>query len=173
MSPVKRRRRLPTLINRGLGLLEVIMPRGSSDCEESCLPPGQRDTSGFWFPEGYGKPGEIFTPEQRKLQATQRAIQRRRHRPPAPPLRPPGGDGTMTLQESSGAANPPLRRAMDLRSNPSPLVPPLEPPEVAVPLPPPLPEATAISAGTMRRPETSRRRPPAETRVVDSPEGSD
>src|SRR5207245_2854129 len=88
MSPVKNRRRLPTLINRGLGLLEVIMPCGSSDPEESALPPGQRDTSGFWFPAGYDTPADIFTPLQRELQENQRRIQRRRvgskRRPPAP-----------------------------------------------------------------------------------------
>jgi len=78
MSPVKRRRRLPTLIDRGLGLLEVIMPRGSSEDCESVLPPGQRDGSGFWFPSGYDDPGKIFSAAQRELQANQRRIQKRR-----------------------------------------------------------------------------------------------
>src|SRR2546422_9903748 len=88
MTPARRRRRLPTLIDRGLGLLEVILPGGSGDDRLSTLPEGQRDSGGFWFPPGYGRPGDIFTPEQRKLQAKQRQAQpqRRRAREDAPPI---------------------------------------------------------------------------------------
>lgn len=92
MSPVKRRRQVPTLINRGLGLLEVILPRGSSDEGESVLPPGQRDSSGFWFPAGYSEPAEIFSAIQRELQANQRRIQKRRIATRMNP--PPSTDGS-------------------------------------------------------------------------------
>src|SRR5436309_8297334 len=88
MAPARKRRKLPTLIDRGLGLLEVILPRGSQDDPVSTLPPGQRDTGGFWFPTGYTEPGDIFTPAQRRLQAKQRLVQRHRHEsiPAAPPI---------------------------------------------------------------------------------------
>ena len=62
MAPARKRRRLPTLIDRGIGLLEVILPHGSADDPISTLPEGQRDTAGFWFPSGYTRPGDIFTP---------------------------------------------------------------------------------------------------------------
>ena len=85
MGQVKRRRRYPTVVNRGLGLLEVILPRGGSDDPACTVPPGQRDESGFWFPVGYTRPGDIFTAQQRRLQEKQRAIQKeRRLRPPEP-----------------------------------------------------------------------------------------
>ncbi len=186
MSPVKRKRRMPTLINRGLGLLEVFLPRGASGEAEECLPPGQRDASGFWFPAGYDKPEDIFTPAQRRLQASQRRIQRDRHGPKAPPVLPPGGDGTMTLKESSGAAHAPPAA----RSNDEPRTAPPGAAEVTVPLPSLLPE-TDLASET-RRPRVrcplpvssptidpfclseSDVRPPAPgCRVVDSPEGSD
>lgn len=111
MAPVKRGRRLPTLVNRGLGLLEVILPRGGGgDAPEApFLPPGKRDQSGFWFPAGCSKPGEIFSAQQRRLQAKQREVQKRR-RPPA------------------------RRRA-------APPAEPGGPPERTVPLPAPLPES--------------------------------
>src|SRR6185295_11389409 len=78
MSPASRRRKLPTLIDRGLGLLEVVLPVGSVDSLISTLPDGQRDPGGFWFPVGYDQPGDIFTPQQRSLQAKQRQVQARR-----------------------------------------------------------------------------------------------
>lgn len=78
MSPVKKRRRMPTVINRGLGLLEVILPQGSSENLESVLPPGARDDSGFWLPEGCEDAGSLFSPARRKQQQNQRRIQRRR-----------------------------------------------------------------------------------------------
>jgi hypothetical protein len=80
MSPVRRRRRLPTLINRGLGLLEVILPGGAPEGMESALPPGQRDDTGFWFPAGYDQPSALFSPLQKQLQAKQRRIQKGRAR---------------------------------------------------------------------------------------------
>ncbi|MFQ5876415.1 MAG: hypothetical protein ACE5JH_01800 [Acidobacteriota bacterium] len=79
MSPgKKRRRRLPTTVDRGLGLLEVIMPDGVPDELRGPLPPGRRDPSGFWYPARYRTPADIFSPAQRKLQENQRRIQRRR-----------------------------------------------------------------------------------------------
>jgi hypothetical protein len=80
MAPAKKRRRLPTLINRGLGLIEVILPRGGSESIVSPLPEGRRDDAGFWYPVGYDQPADIFTPQQRRLQEKQRAIQRDRRR---------------------------------------------------------------------------------------------
>src|SRR3989338_8908694 len=90
MAPARRRRRLPTLIDRGLGLLEVVLPIGHAETMISTLPEGQRDPGGFWFPAGYDQPGDIFTPQQRKLQAKQRQVQGRRvrSRPPPPALLP-------------------------------------------------------------------------------------
>ena len=84
MSPVKKRRRMPTVINRGLGLLEVILPQGASENIESILPPGARDNSGFWLPRGCEGAGDLFSPARRKQQQNQRRIQRRRVRS-APP----------------------------------------------------------------------------------------
>jgi hypothetical protein len=131
MSPVKRRRRLPTLVNRGLGLLEVILPRGLAGEGESCLPPGQRDATGFWYPAGYEHPGDIFTPQQRQLQAAQRSIQRRRTGRDAPPA----------ISGEAGGSGPPIAPpgANAAAAPPAPL-------EVAVPLPSPLPEAFAPRA---------------------------
>ena len=80
MSPVKKRRRMPTVINRGLGLLEVILPQGVSENLESVLPPGARDDNGFWLPEGCTGAGDLFSPARRKQQQNQRRIQRRRVR---------------------------------------------------------------------------------------------
>ena len=90
MAPAMKRRRLPTLIDRGLGLLEVILPRGAACDPLTALPSGQRDSGGFWFPAGYSHPGEIFTAAQRRLQAKQRQVQRVRHgkRAQAPAIAP-------------------------------------------------------------------------------------
>ena len=91
MSPAKKRRQMPTLINRGLGLLEVVMPQGSIEEIESVLPPGgERDSNGFWLPSGYNNPEELFSSTQRKMQQNQRRIQRRRLKAKAPSAsRPP------------------------------------------------------------------------------------
>lgn len=111
MSPVKRRRQLPTLINRGLGLLEVILPRGSSDDGETVLPPGQRDASGFWFPAGYSEPAEIFSAIQRQLQANQRRIQKRRV---ATRMSPPGPAAEPVPTEPAAAFGTPEEVAVPL-----------------------------------------------------------
>jgi len=88
MSPIKRHRRIPTVINRGMGLLEVILPGGPSDENEKALPPGQRDASGFWYPAGYQQPSDIFTSAQRRMQVAQRRIQRERFREREPAADP-------------------------------------------------------------------------------------
>lgn len=176
MSPVKRRRRLPTLINRGSGLLEIFFPRGVSESGESFLPPGQRDASGFWFPAGYDKPDDIFSPLQRQLQENQRQIQKRRLRARDVPPLPAGGDGTMTVNGSSGEAHSPPADPLPAAS------------EVEVPLPSPLPETGPPSrprrpfpagvirsspAGSTLLPDADARPPSTRARVVDSREGSD
>lgn len=103
MSPTKKRRpSLPTLINRGMGLLEVVLPRGIPDDQESALPPGKRDPGGFWFPASYGDPSEIFSPTQRRMQATQRRIQKQRRSGTADPAARSGEPGG----EPAGAADP-------------------------------------------------------------------
>lgn len=192
MSPVKRRRRLPTLINRGLGLLEVILPRGASETGDTTLPPGQRDPSGFWFPTGYDKPGDIFSPLQKELQENQRRIQRRRlQRSRRRPI-PAGGDGAMIVDGSSGGAHSPPQGATvsPTRRPPASRTSAPVSSEIIVPLPSPLPETGASPAihapcrssfGGQGRsspagspllpdPDASAPAPP---RVVDSREGSD
>ena len=42
------------------------------------LPPGHRDASGFWIPEGYDVPEALFSPHQRRLQEKQRQAHRAR-----------------------------------------------------------------------------------------------
>ena len=104
MAPARKRRRLPTLIDRGLGLLEVILPLGGVDEPVSTLPHGQRDPGGFWFPAGYTQPGDIFTVAQRRLQAKQRQVQRYRHKSRGAP--PPIVSGS---EETAAAGRPPSR----------------------------------------------------------------
>ena len=78
MSPVKKRRRLPTLINRGLGLLEVVMPNVSREDAEGILPSGHRDETGFWLPDGCETPSDLFSAAQKRMQENQRRIQQQR-----------------------------------------------------------------------------------------------
>jgi hypothetical protein len=40
------------------------------------MPDGRRDRDGFWFPAAYATPVELFTPQQRRAQARQRAARR-------------------------------------------------------------------------------------------------
>jgi len=63
-----------------LALLEIARARGVDLDDTTTLPPGRRDDSGFWFPAAYREPRELFTPQERSLQAKQRLVQRRRHR---------------------------------------------------------------------------------------------
>ena len=58
---------------------------GAADGEPPPMPEGRRDRDGFWFPSAYETPGELFTPQQRKAQARQRAVRR-----PPGALTPPG-----------------------------------------------------------------------------------
>lgn len=123
MAPVRRRRRLPTLIDRGLGLLEVFLPSGSEpEATDLPLPEGRRDEAGFWFPARFRKPSEIFSVQQRRLQAKQREVQRRRRDPGRAPA-PPAARHVATRLDA--AAGPETAAG-------------LSPSEVAVPLPPPL-----------------------------------
>jgi len=45
---------------------------------DQVLPPGWRDDSGFWIPEGYEEPEALFSPHQRHLQEKQRQAHRAR-----------------------------------------------------------------------------------------------
>jgi hypothetical protein len=45
---------------------------------DQVLPPGRRDDSGFWIPEGYDEPEALFSPHQRRLQEKQRQAHRAR-----------------------------------------------------------------------------------------------
>ncbi len=154
MAPAKKRRRLPTLIDRGLGLLEVILPGGSGDDLLSMLPEGQRDTGGFWFPNGYTRPGDIFTPEQRKLQAKQRQVQRRRVRSGdcVPPIvSGSGGTAAADTAPSRPHAPPAVRPAAPARPAASRHEGALV--ERTLPLPPPFPEAP--EAGPKTHPQSA------------------
>jgi hypothetical protein len=62
------------------GLLSLLDGRVAGEEPESTLPPGRRDASGFWYPERYRDPHELFTPHQRTLQEKQRDAHRRRSR---------------------------------------------------------------------------------------------
>lgn len=66
---VARRREAPAL----LSLIDV-----ASAAEDSVLPPGKRDASGFWYPARCRTPMELFTPYQRSLQEKQRSVHRTR-----------------------------------------------------------------------------------------------
>lgn len=45
---------------------------------DQVLPPGRRDATGFWIPEGYEAPEDLFSPHQRRLQEKQRQAHRTR-----------------------------------------------------------------------------------------------
>ena len=192
MPPAKRRRRLPTLINRGLGLLEVILPCGPGEAGGRFLPPGQRDASGFWYPAGYDKPGDIFSPMQRELQENQRRIQKRRLRLRDRTPSPAGGDGTVMLGSTGEAHSPPSEPMPAATAAPAGDGVKAEPAgsEIPVPLPAPLPETNAPTSRLGSRPEaqvgarrSSSLEPPllpdgdfprrCAVGVVDSREGSD
>ncbi len=151
MAPVKRRRSLPTVVDRGLGLLEIILPRGGSEGGDSGLS-GQRDASGFWFPSRYRMPGDIFTPEQRRMQDKQRVVQRRRHvaRPPAPSHASDGlvPDATPSVPHAPPDATAPAGAIADDRAGS----------DLAVPMPPALNESATRSSS--RGPQGSTSPPP-------------
>jgi len=150
MAPVKSRRSLPTVIDRGLGLLEIILPRGGSESDGLGLS-GQRDDTGFWFPSHYRTPGDIFTPEQRRMQDKQRTVQRRRHvQPPQTPS--PSSNGLIPDATPSVPHAPPAATALTEAVDPA-----FAQPEEAVPMPPLLNEAAVPPLS--RRPQPSA--PPA------------
>jgi len=155
MSPAKRRRRLPTVINRGLGLLEVILPCGPGEAGGRFLPPGQRDVSGFWYPAGYDKPGDIFSPLQRELQENQRRIQKRRLRLHDRTPSPAGGDGTVMLGSTGEAHSPPSEPVPAAAAAPAGEGVKAEPAgsEIPVPLPTPLPETNGPTSWPGSRPD--------------------
>lgn len=49
---------------------------GSAGDEPPPMPEGRRDCDGFWYPAAYATPVELFTPQQRRAQARQRAARR-------------------------------------------------------------------------------------------------
>ena len=171
----RKRRRLPTVVDRGIGLLEVMLPNSAEEAAVVFLPPGQRDVGGFWFPAGYTAPGDIFTPAQRRLQAKQRQVQRNRHRHRGYPVPPPVVSGS----EGTGAAATAVAR---------PHAPPATPLSFdrALPLPTPSSEAAVpchvpsrslsntlsqLRAASIAGPKPARA--VAGGRVVDSPKTSD
>lgn len=187
MAPAKRRRRLPTLIDRGLGLLEVVLPVGPADTMISTLPEGQRDPGGFWFPLGYDQPGDIFTPQQRRLQAKQRQVQSRRLRARSrSAVVVSGSQGTRAADTSPSRPHAPPQQRREAMAgaacgNEMPLV------DRSLPLPSPSLEADAVpircASRAPRMTSFGADRPPLpdEARVsiralrgvVDSPKGSD
>jgi hypothetical protein len=187
MAPARRQLRLPTLIDRGRGLLEVILPPGPADSTISTLPEGQRDTVGFWFPVGYGHPGDIFTAQQRKLQAKQRLVQGRRVRSRrCQPVIVSGSEGTAAADTSPSRPHaPPAGRQAAAAGPDSGTEEALA--DRSVPLPSPSPEAgPGVLPAVSRKsrefpvsnirpplPDTSRARAPAPRGIVDSPRGSD
>ena len=194
MAPARKRRKLPTLIDRGLGLLEVILPRGSQDDPVSTLPPGQRDTGGFWFPTGYTEPGDIFTPAQRRLQAKQRLVQRHRHEsiPAAPPIvsrskaiatdttpsrphAPPGPRPGAQTERAMAIDTVQVSRALADRPMPLPALSREAPVTEAAPHRSSSGHRPPASAASMQPsfPEPDRARAVAAGPIVDSPKGSD
>jgi hypothetical protein len=171
MARSRKRRRMPTLIDRGMGLLEVILPHGSPDESVSTLPPGQRDTGGFWFPEGYTQPGDIFTPVQRKLQAKQRQVQRQRVKGhPVPPPIVSGSEGTAAADTTPSRPHaPPEPSIGGLADRPLPLpAPSLEVPEVRLDR-----SSAALSGVNSTLSALPRARAMAQGPIVDSRKGSD
>lgn len=187
MAPARRQRRLPTLIDRGLGLLEVVLPVGSLDNLISTLPDGQRDPGGFWFPLGYDQPGDIFTPQQRRLQAKQRQVQARRLGSRARhTVVVSGSKGNAVADTSPSRPHAPPRKRIEATAGATsvtevPLV------DRSLPLPSPSLEADsglnrsgsrpsrtgAFTSAPPPLPDDSRIQAQAGRGVVDSPKGSD
>jgi len=155
MASARYLRRLSASTDRGLGLLEIILPQSARIDPIPTLPAGQRDTVGFWFPSRYTQPGDIFTPAQRRLQAKQRLVQRVRH--------------------GRRAAQPPIDSGLAEGSLPLPS-PSLEVTEPAVPLQRSRSGRRAMSADLAARPplrQPQGARAVASRPVVDSHKGSD
>jgi hypothetical protein len=187
MAPARRRRRLPTLIDRGLGLLEVVLPVGAADTMVSTLPDGQRDSGGFWFPQGYDRPADIFTPQQRRLQAKQRQVQTRRlNSRSGPTIMIPGSEGTAAADASLSRPHAPPQEHPDVMTGAAcgtelPLVDRSLPlPTLSLeadPLPSPIdsrtPRPATFPHGRPPLADDSGLRAQALRGVVDSPKGSD
>lgn len=188
MASAMKRRRLPTLIDRGLGLLDVILPRGVQCDPLTALPAGQRDSGGFWFPAGYSHPGEIFTAAQRRLQAKQRQVQRVRNgrRGKAPAIapeseraaasEPPPADSPLEPDiPDVGPAAMESATASGLADRPVPLPPPAFEAPRGIDSPQPARMKSRTSPGPLparypgRQPQPAAPQPP----VVDSRKGSD
>ena len=186
MAPASKRRRLPTLVNRGLGLLEVTLPCGPGDDLVSTLPEGQRDAGGFWFPSGYARPGDIFTPERRKLQAKQQQVQRHRirSRHDLPPM-VSGSEGTGAADTAPSRPHAPPADRPAAPDRPAAACFEGAAADRPLPLPPPFPETpgagsssrTIPTAGSALSPAVPEQPPifRAETLrpIVDSRQGSD
>lgn len=54
------------------GRICLSVPTKSTEAgvEESVLPPGQRDGSGFWYPAGYNDPKTLVRPRRRRKSET-------------------------------------------------------------------------------------------------------
>jgi hypothetical protein len=88
------------------GLLEIARARGMESQEDTALPPGRRDASGFWFPAAYSDPMGLFTPHQRTLQAKQRVLKSRRSHTAPPPQAPPPDSATRARLLADAAPAP-------------------------------------------------------------------
>jgi len=85
-------------------------PRPPTDdpADDDLLPPGRRDSDGFWVPDGYEDPAALFSPHQRRLQEKQRQAHRGRR----------GGTraddaGKEPAEDSPGKAVPPRAPRVD------------------------------------------------------------
>jgi hypothetical protein len=164
MARARKRRRPPTLNDGGVGLLEAILPHETSDDPISTLPAGQRDPGGFWFPAGYAQPGDIFTPAQRKLQAKQRQVQRRRLGGDQVPSPVDSGSARVALYGSATDRPLPL---------PSPSPEALDPGRPSVEIPAPCRNGPATRAASTALAGPARVRVLAADAVVDSGRASD
>ena len=54
------------VVSSGRVCVSVPTKSTESGVEESVLPPGQRDDSGFWYPSGYNDPSMLVRPRRRR-----------------------------------------------------------------------------------------------------------
>jgi len=71
-----RRPKHPRRRNDAVPARPEISIEGSPGDEPPPMPEGRRDRDGFWYPAAYAAPVELFTPQQRRAQARQRAARR-------------------------------------------------------------------------------------------------
>lgn len=98
------RRETPAL----LSLIDVV-----ATAEESVLPPGQRDASGFWYPASCSNPMELFTPYQRSLQEKQRSVHRERRQRRAASCHVASEETDVTLCDQQVPLPPPCPEAAE------------------------------------------------------------